>query len=667
MKRVAWQGKLRRTAGMLTMAVAYVVANCAVASEMDLLTMSLEELLRTKITSSTLTEESLQTVPSSMTVFTRADIRRLGIQNLPQLVNLVPGYQGTRSDFSGQSQSISSRGRRLGTAASEVLVLIDGQRLNNDWTGGSSQDDALISLENVVRVEFIRGPGSSIYGSNAVMGVINIITGGARALVLESGSYGRRHVSAQWQWQGETGRLALYASKTDSNGQPVRLYEPFTSPATPDYVYSRDPFQAEDIYVQAALGEFSLNARLTQRDMPQFYVSGYVDNKSNLITTDSNSVNVSWHRALAQGMTLEGQVFSSLKAFELHAAASLVPYLIVQGGVQEEELGTQWVLQGELEQAHWLMGWEWRNPNLVDTNAKLGPPENLEQFKLPQAPEDGRYISGVFGQYQTNITANLALTLGLRRDSYSDFGSHLSPRVGLVQQWGDKDTVKLLYSEAFRAPSRIETSVINSSGFERNPNLAPETAKTAELVWLHLINSGYVSGTLFNTRVQDAIVETVTSQLKRSWGNSQQTVAGLELEWQNTWSDHWQSRLALTRIIDPVGYIHTESSTLLSGSLSYQQHAWTVSFIANYQGAKRDPNEQDVPANITTTEFTDYGGRSVYSAYFSYLTQRTVELYVRIDNVLDKSYLLPANRPANFVGVPDASRAVSAGLHWSFN
>lgn len=653
---------LALTTGMFGMAAA-----SAFADDVDLLSMSLEELLQTKITSSTLTEESLQTVPSSMTVFSRADIRRLGIQNLPQLVNLVPGYQGSRSDFSSQNQSISSRGRRLGTVGSEVLVLIDGQRLNNDWSGGASQDDALISLENVARVEFIRGPGSSIYGSNAVMGVINIITGDERELVLESGSYGRRHVSAQWHWQSEAGRVALYASKAESSGQAVTIYEPFTDPVTPDFVNSRDPFQSEDLYLHAELGDFSLNARLTQREMTEFYVSGYVDNKNNLSSTNSNSINLGWRRELTQGMKLEGHIFSSLKAFDLRAAASLVPYLIIDGGVKEEELGTQWVLQGEYQQAHWLLGWEWRNPTLVDTDATLGPPEKLEQLSLSQAPEDGRYINGIFGQYQTALTESLALTLGLRRDSYSDFGSHLSPRLGLVQQWGDKDTFKFLYSEAFRAPSRIETSVINSSGFEQNPDLAPETAKTTELVWLHLVGGGYVSGTLFNTRVKDAIVETVTPQLKRSWGNSQQTVAGLEFEWQNAWSEHWQSRLALTRIVNPVGYIHTESSTLLSGSLSYQTNQWTCSLVANYQGEKRDPNEQDNPANITTTEFTEYGGHAVYNAYLSYLVQNHMELYVRVDNLFDKDYLLPANRPANFVGVPDVGRSFSTGLRWSFN
>lgn len=262
------------------------------AEDVDLFSVSLEELLQTKITSSTLTDESLQTVPSSMTVFTRADIRRLGLQHLSDLVNLVPGYQSSRSDNFVLNQAASARGRRLGTAVSEILVLVDGQRLNNDWSGGSSQSDSFINLENVERVEFIRGPGSSIYGSNAVMGVINITTGIQRELVIDAGSYGRRHASLGWRWQGDSGSLSIYAGRAESNGEPLTIFEPFPEQTTPVYLETRDPFVADDVYLSAQVGEFSLNARLAQRDMEQFYVSGYVGNSSNFYRTDSDSVSL---------------------------------------------------------------------------------------------------------------------------------------------------------------------------------------------------------------------------------------------------------------------------------------------------------------------------------------------------------------------------------------
>lgn len=661
MRRAGLTSKLLLSIGIMSM------AGAACAEEVDLLSLSLEELMQTKVTSSTLTEESLQTVPSSMTLFTRAEIRRLGLQNLSDLVNLIPGFQSSRSDSFVLNQTVSSRGRRLGNTGSEILILLDGQRLNNDWSGGFSQSDSLVKLENVERVEFIRGPGSSIYGSNAVMGVINIVTGSQRELAVESGDYGRRKGSVSWRWQNDVGSLAIYASTAESRGEKFNIFDPFSSATAPVYVPTRDPYAADDVYLSAALGEFSLNARFASRDMEQFYVAGYVDKANNFYRTDSNSVNLGWQHNFAQGFKLEGHVFTSYKEFELQAAASLTPYLIIHGGIDEQEHGTQWTLQGNYDKAHWMLGWEWRNPALIDTEARLGPPTNRDLLHLAQSPEDDRIINGFFAQLQRPLNESLALTLGLRHDGYSDFGSHLSPRIGLVQQWNDLDTFKLLYSEAFRAPSRIETSVMNSSGFEQNPMLQPETAKTAELVWLRILSKGYVATTLFNTHVQDAIVETVTPTLKRSWGNSQQSVAGVEFEWQSHWSERWQSRIAVTHMLKPVGYIHTESNTVLGGSVSYQQRRWTYSLLANFQGAKRDPNEQDIPADITTTEFTEYGGRSIYNAYVAYLTSNQMEFYVRVNNLLDKDYLLPANRPANVIGVPSSGRSLAAGMRWAFN
>lgn len=644
-----------------------VVASRAFAEPVDFLSLSLEELLQTKITSSTLTHESLQSVPSSMTVFTRADIRRFGFNYLAQLANVVPGYQSYRTDNNSLAESLSSRSRRQGNLALDILILVDGQRLNNDWSGSALQDDMRISLENVARVEFIRGPSSAIYGSNAAMGVINIITASESEIHLESGSNQYGHGSVQWHTDNELGKFALYAGRVQTEGQRLSIYEPFTHPVTPDYQQTRDPYSLDDLYLKAEVGEFALNARLTRGDTEQFYVVGYVDNGTNRYSTRSDSLHLRWRHNLAEDLSLEGHVFNSHKSLEIHTATLLVPYRLTSGGVSEKEWGTQWLLQNDVGKGHWLLGWEWRNPALTDTASYSGPPSNPAQFYFSQAPENGRIIRGLFGQYQRPLTDSLALTLGMRGDSYSDVGSHLSPRLALVEQLGNRDTLKLLYSEAFRAPSRIETSIMNSPGFQRNPQLQPETAKTTELVWLHLLREGFISTTLYRTDIEDAIKEVVTETLQRTWGNSEQSISGLEVEWQQQWQDNWRMHLALTHIIKPLGFIHSESSHLLGGALNYRNRGWTASLLVNYQGSKRDPNEQDVPSNITTTEYTDFGGRTLFGAHVSYLTPSQVEWYLHAENLLDKHYSSPAGRPINFVGAPGNGRAITGGLRWKFN
>ena len=143
----------------------------------QLLAMPLKDLLDIKITSSTLQEEDIRSVPSAITVITRDEIRRLGATKLEEIVKLVPGFQTARLGVSGTHNTLVSRGRRLGSAGKEVLVLLDGRRLQEDFAGGIQFLNRQVSLDNAQRVEFIRGPGSTIYGTNAFLGVVNIVTG----------------------------------------------------------------------------------------------------------------------------------------------------------------------------------------------------------------------------------------------------------------------------------------------------------------------------------------------------------------------------------------------------------------------------------------------------------------------------------------------------------
>jgi len=256
------------------------------------------------------------------------------------------------------------------------------------------------------------------------------------------------------------------------------------------------------------------------------------------------------------------------------------------------------------------------------------------------------------------------VSTGLRHDDYSDIGEHSSPRLALVQQLGEHDTVKGLYSEAFRAPSRIETSS-NSLVNLKNPDLKPETAKTTELIWLHLLDTGMVSTTLFDSQIKDAITSIAVGQTQRQPVNSELAVAGLELEWQNHWRDNWQSRIAFTHIFDPVGDIHTQSSNLFGSSLSYENQGWTATLLANFQSNMVDPNEQVAP--IGTTETTDFGGHTIYGAHLAYRVMPELECYFNADNLFDKQYRSPAFTPNNYEGAAGTGRTLMVGVRWSIN
>lgn len=631
----------------------------------ELLDMSLEELMNITVTSSTLTDESLGSVPASMTVYTRADIRRLGLKSLAELVNYVPGFQAYRTDTGSLVSALSARGRRVGNSGAEVLMLMDGQRLNSDWHGGAGIVESLVSLENVERIEFIRGPGSAIYGSNAMTGVINIVTRSQRELVVEAGNNQRGHASVQWRAEAEQGALDIYASTAQSNGESLRLYDP----ATKTIVDAANPYRADDIYLRGQLGEFSLAARATSRDTQEFYAVGYV-HPSAYFDSRTDSLNLGWQHRFANNVSLEGHVFNSNKFYRGRAPIDATGRVIYEGGIDEQELGTRWILQGAASSVEWLLGWEWRNPELTDTSSHLGTFDDPYAIapSVSQAPENCRIINSQFAQLQLPLGKRLELTTGLRYDDYSDVGEHISPRIALVQQMGVDDSFKLLYSEAFRAPSRLENSVINQVTIVQNPDLQPETAKTTELVWVHLFERGLASATLFDTRVEDAIVTAVVSDptLKHKPVNSDLSVAGVELEWQQQWLEQWHARIAVTHFFDSVGEIHTQSDSLFGGSLSYERGRWTTSLLANYQGDVVDPNEQDQPANILTTETTAFAGYTLFNLHVNYQLLPDLAIYVHGNNIFDKQYSFPAHRPDNYVGVPGSGRAIMLGVNWGF-
>jgi iron complex outermembrane receptor protein len=139
----------------------------------DLVSASLEDLMRIEITSAGRREQSAEDVPAAIFVLTSDDIRRSGIQSLPELFRLVPGMQVGR--INGNKWAVSARGFN-DLFADKLLVLIDGRTIYKRTFSGVFWHAEDLMLEDIERIEVIRGAGGTIWGANAVNGVINIIT-----------------------------------------------------------------------------------------------------------------------------------------------------------------------------------------------------------------------------------------------------------------------------------------------------------------------------------------------------------------------------------------------------------------------------------------------------------------------------------------------------------
>jgi len=175
--------------------------------------MSLEELAQIEVSSVSKRPERLADAAAAIYVITRDDIRRAGVTSLPEALRLAPGVQVART--SSHSYAITVRGFN-GSNANKLLVMIDGRSVYTPLHSGVFWDMQDVMLEDVERIEVVRGPGGTLWGANAVNGVINILTRSAKdtrgALVgAHAGTHGRGAVARYGFGLGEHGSLRVYA------------------------------------------------------------------------------------------------------------------------------------------------------------------------------------------------------------------------------------------------------------------------------------------------------------------------------------------------------------------------------------------------------------------------------------------------------------------------
>lgn len=218
-----------RCVGLLAVLLPSLALSPAIAAD-RLATLSLEELGQVEITSVSKRAERLSDAPTAVFVITAADIRRAGVTSLPEALRLAPNLHVARTNNS--DYAITARGF-AGATANKLLVLIDGRSVYSPLFSGVFWDAQDLMLEDVQRIEVISGPGGTLWGVNAVNGVINVITrptsgtgGGFAAVVLGSAEH-----RASLRWGGAAGHegssYRVYATRSERRhteneaGQPI--------------------------------------------------------------------------------------------------------------------------------------------------------------------------------------------------------------------------------------------------------------------------------------------------------------------------------------------------------------------------------------------------------------------------------------------------------------
>ena len=559
----------RRTLSLLIALFGATLAHAAEPGSGDaspsLSDLSMEELLGLEVEhvyGASRYEQKVTRVPSAVTVVTADEIHRSGYRTLMDVLRNVRGlYVSDDRNYS----YLGIRGfLRPNDYNTRVLVLIDGHRINDNlFDSGTVGREGMVDIAAIDRVEVIRGPSSSIYGSSAFFGVINVITRrGAQLDGVEASAdvstfdtY-RSHISAGEKSDNGLEWL-LSAAYYDSAGHE-RLYIPeFDQRISDDPLASNDGIaqgldgeRAVNLFGKMSFGDFGLTAFYSDRHRRVPTASfGTIFNDGREQTTDYRSyVDVSFEHDFSSDLNLQGRVFYDdytyygSYPFGTFSPEGLQDIVLSRDGTVGQWVGTQWQVTMRLLERHTLnFGSEYRN--------------NIREYQFSYYDVEPRVFGlrddrssktlGVFAQDEVALTSSLVLAAGLRYDYYADgFGGTTNPRLGLIYNPDDSLTLKALYGEAFRAPNPYE-SFYNVEQRERPP-LRPETIRTYELVAERQLGSHYrLSASAYYYEVEDLISQEATPEGLPYFDNLENARAvGLELEARAEFATGLKARLS---------------------------------------------------------------------------------------------------------------------------
>lgn len=611
----------------------------------ELLDYSLEELINVRVTSSTLTEKSLRTAPSSITVFTYQQIQALGVDTLEELLNFVPGLQSFRQADAAHEYYHSVRGRRTGSASREVLVLIDGQRFNQAYTAATGVP--VISLANIEKVEVIRGPGSAIYGSNAFTGVINITSRRDKnAIGLQSGSHNYQQVNASYSQNYEDIHLNLYANFVRDDGELYQLEKPVTHLHAP----ASDPWRGVDVNIKAGTEHTYMNVLYASQQASDFYVVEQFSNEYNKKSNDYSSIqlqhSVNSNDAMDTSLKVRYSEWSSFTRIPVSAVKTEVDF---HEKTFDVNVDNNWTISKSHSLQFGVEQWYIRSEQAKQVSS-------LGEAVLND--ETTRNVSGIYLQSQNRFSEDTELTSGLRFDHFTSASKAFSPRFALTHQLSTVQTVKFLYGHAFRAPDLIEMTLKNNSLAVGNPDLNPETIETMEMVWMGSWPNQTLTATVFNSRIKDSIVQQFNGvQRHHINADGVEESQGLEIEAILQLAAQWQLRAQYSLFDKLPQSAFRQADNLAAIILNYQLNHWNLNIAANHAA------ERQMLSGNSRIQLDNYW---LLNAKLQYAFTGEQKIYLQAKNLADQDYFTPAQGRAFTAGIPNRGRELSLGLDWNF-
>lgn len=535
------------------------------------------------------TAKPIYLAPSVATVLTYDDIKNMGARTLDEALESVPGLHVSISSVDRLNSVYSIRGIHTGQNP-QVLMLMNGVPLTHIFTGGRAGTFRL-PIENIQRVEIIRGPGSALYGADAFSGVINVITKtaddiGGGGVGFRAGSFKSRDAWAQYANNIGEWKLAFSLELSKSDGDNSRII-------------SSDAQTTFD-------GLFGTNASLAPGPLETRY-----DIANTRIALTNNTWDISlWNwrqddgglgsgggQALDStgGQDVDQTLFHvkykhDFSKHDLRLAADFSHLSLVQDtnfnifpSTTRLPIGSDGNVNftspsGLVDFTNGLKGNPSTNEKTTSLNfnidysglynhrVRLGTGYKTQETRTDEKKNFGpSVIDGTVSPINGNLTnvsgtpfvflqdtdrhiwyallqdewgfaPDWELTAGVRYDDYSDFGSTVNPRLALVWSTTQYFTSKLLYGEAFRAPSFAQQFSINNPVIIGNSDIDPETIQTLEVAFDYRPRSNLKTQlNLFKYKIKDLIEFVPDANGNSSTAQNARDQDGYGFEWEGEW------------------------------------------------------------------------------------------------------------------------------------
>jgi iron complex outermembrane receptor protein len=516
-----------KTAGRLTSLLAdgvqWIVLSCAAAmlvggslqaqEKLDLASLSVDDLMNVEVTSVSRKGQKLSDTAAAVFVITQDDIRRSGATSIPEILRIVPGLDVAR--VNGNVWAISARGSS-GQFANKLLVMIDGRSVYTPLFSGVFWDAQDTLLEDIDRIEVIRGPGGTLWGANAVNGIINIITKHAietQGTLVSIGGGSVEGSAASARYGGAFGRHGNYRIFGKTFDRPSSAGSGRTND---DWYSGRAGFRAD--WASRSGDNFT-----AQGDVYRNTVStlGLLDPTSAPVDRETiNHVSAEIFRFRWTSIQ-SSRSDTTLQASYDHAGRSMPSFTY---GRRTLDIDFQHHLKvGTWNDAVWGAAYR-----VVKDHADGGSVLKLVRGSPSEA------LMSAFFQDEIQVTRRLRATIGTKAVYETGTEAFFQPTLRLLFKASDRQTIWAAATSAVRLPSEIEEDArVNVGAFPDgtaagglivltgNPDLKAERVQSFEIGYrTQLAANATFDATAFHNRLRDIVHSAPSAPIRDSSGHT---------------------------------------------------------------------------------------------------------------------------------------------------